>query len=121
MVIALSLISLLISNQGLEQLISVAVPVLVAIYPMAIALVCLSLLSDVWKSAPRVFVPVMLVALVFGLINAVQAIGLDGWTPEWLEQLPGSAMGLGWLLPVAATLLACGLLDRLQPVRARAV
>lgn len=121
MVLALSLVSLLLSNQGLEQLISVAVPVLVAIYPMAIALVCLSLLSDVWKSAPRVFVPVMLVALVFGLINAVQAIGLDDWTPQWLQLLPGSAMGLGWLLPVAATLLACGLLDRLQPVRQRAV
>ncbi|WP_159910633.1 branched-chain amino acid transport system II carrier protein [Pantoea sp. 18069] len=120
MVVTLSLVSMLLANQGLEQLITVAVPVLVAIYPMAIALVGLSLLSGVWKSAPRVFVPVMLVALVFGLLNAVQALGLSDWTPDWLERLPGTAMGLGWLLPVAATLLACGLMDRLQPVRTRA-
>lgn len=119
MVVALSLVSLLLSNQGLEQLISVAVPVLVVIYPMAIALVALSLLSGLWQSAPRVFAPVMLVALAFGLFNAAQALGLNAWTPDWLEQLPGAAMGLGWLLPVAAALLACGLLDRLQPVRAR--
>ncbi|MOA17692.1 Branched-chain amino acid transport system 2 carrier protein [compost metagenome] len=118
MVVILSLFSMAVSNQGLEQLIVVAVPVLEAIYPMAIALVALSLLSSQWKSAPRVFMPVMLVALVFGLINAAQAIYPNGWTPAWLAQLPGAAMGLGWLLPVAATLLACALLDRLQPARA---
>jgi len=119
MVVALSLVSMLIANQGLEQLIAVAVPVLVAIYPMAIALVALSLLSPAWKSAPRVFMPVMLVALAFGLLDAAQALDLAAWAPGWLERLPGSAMGLGWLLPVAATLLACGLLDRMQPVRCR--
>lgn len=119
MVVALSLVSMLIANQGLEQLIAVAVPVLVAIYPMAIALVALSLLSPAWKSAPRVFMPVMLVALAFGLLDAAQALDLAAWEPGWLERLPGSAMGLGWLLPVAATLLACGLLDRMQPVRCR--
>jgi len=119
MVVTLCLVSTLIANQGLEQLIAVAVPVLVVIYPMAIALVALSLLSGLWQSAPRVFAPVMLVALAFGLFNAAQALGLNAWTPDWLEQLPGAAMGLGWLLPVAAALLACGLLDRLQPVRAR--
>ncbi|MCT9809494.1 branched-chain amino acid transport system II carrier protein [Acidovorax sp. Be4] len=118
MVVILSLVSMLISNQGLEQLIVVAVPVLEAIYPMAIALVAMSLLSSQWKSAPRVFMPVMLVALVFGLLNAAHSIHPTGWTSAWLLQLPGAAMGLGWLLPVAATLLACALLDRLQPVRA---
>lgn len=118
MVVILSLVSMLISNQGLEQLIAVAMPVLEAIYPMAIALVALSLLSSQWKSAPRVFIPVMLVALGFGLLNAAQSIHPAGWTTAWLLQLPGATMGLGWLLPVAATLLACALLDRLQPVRA---
>ncbi len=117
MVVALCLVSLLIANQGLEQLIAVAVPVLVVIYPMAIALVALSLLSGAWQSPPRVFVPVMLMALVFGLLNAAQALGLAGWTPAWLDALPGAALGLAWLLPVAGTLLACGLLDRMQPVR----
>lgn len=119
-VIVVSLASMLFSNQGLEQLIAVAVPVLVAIYPMAIALVCMSLLSRHWKHAPRVFIPVMLVALVFGLLNAAQAIGLTGWTPDWLEQLPGSALGMGWLLPVVATLLVCAVVDRLQPPPPRA-
>ncbi len=119
MVVIVSLASMLFANQGLEQLIAVAVPVLIVIYPMAIALVGLSLLSGVWKSAPRVFVPVMLVALVFGLLNAAQSIGLHGWTPHWLAELPGSTMGMGWLLPVAATLLACGLIDRLQPAPQR--
>ncbi len=118
MVVVLSLFSMAVSNQGLEQLIVVAVPVLEAIYPMAIALVALSLLAPHWKSSPRVFIPVMLVALVFGLLNAAQSIHLDRWTPAWLAQLPGAAMGLGWLLPVTATLLVSALLDRLQPAAA---
>ncbi|MEQ6433831.1 branched-chain amino acid transport system II carrier protein [Comamonas sp. w2-DMI] len=49
-VVAISLFSLAVSNQGLEQLIALAEPVLVAIYPPAIALVVLSLLSSLWKS-----------------------------------------------------------------------
>ena len=114
-VVCLCLVSTLLANQGLQQLIAVAVPVLVAIYPMAIALVALSLLSGLWRSAPRVFAPVMLVALAFGLLNAAQALGLA--LPAWVERLPGTAMGLGWLLPVSATLLACALLDRGQPLR----
>ncbi len=76
-VIVFSLFSLLVANQGLTQLISLSVPVLVGLYPLAIVLIALSLFDRLWVSAPRVFVPVMIVALLFGIVD-----GLGGGQAE---------------------------------------
>ena len=119
-VVILSVFSAAVANQGLAQLISVAVPVLVGIYPVAIALIALGLLSRQWKHAPRVFVPVMGVALFFGVVDAIKAAGFGSVVPSVLDALPGGAIGLGWLLPVTATLLIATVLDRIRPVPARA-
>ena len=50
-VIVFSLFSLLVANQGLTQLISLSVPVLVGLYPLAIVLIALSLFDRLWVSA----------------------------------------------------------------------
>lgn len=115
-VVVMSVFSTAVANQGLTQLIAVAVPVLVCIYPVAIALIALGLLSKLWKHKRRVFIPVMSVALVFGIVDAIKAIG---WSvPALFDALPGSAMALGWVLPVVAVLLIAGILDRVRPVPA---
>lgn len=117
-VIVMSVFSAAVANQGLAQLISVAVPVLVCIYPVAIALIALGLMSKLWKHKARVFAPVMTVALVFGIVDAIKAIG---WSvPAVFDSLPGSSMGLGWLLPVVIVLVIAGVLDRVRPVPAQA-
>jgi LIVCS family branched-chain amino acid:cation transporter len=112
-VVVLSLFSLAVSNQGLEQLIALAEPVLVAIYPLAIALVALSLLSSLWKSPGRVHIPTMAVALVLGICDAAKAVAGPAAIPQWLGQLPGASVSLGWTLPVLATALLAALADRL--------
>ncbi|UTW07749.1 branched-chain amino acid transport system II carrier protein [Pseudomonas benzenivorans] len=112
-VVGLGLFSLLVANQGLTQLISVSVPVLVGLYPLAIVLVALSLLDSLWLSPRRVFVPVMTVTLLFGLADGIAAAGFKHWVPALLGELPLAEHGLGWLVPVLATLLLVTLLDRL--------
>ena len=113
-VIVMSVFSTAVANQGLEQLITVAVPVLVAIYPVAMALIALGLMSKLFRHKARVFIPVMGVALVFGIVDAIKAAGFGSLIPAALDSLPGSALGLGWLLPVAATLALSTLLDRMR-------
>ena len=113
-VLTFGVFSLLVANQGLTQLISVSVPVLVGLYPLAIVLVALSLLDGFWRSSPRVFVPVMAVTLVFGLVDAFNAAGFKGLVPGVFAHLPLAAEGLGWLLPVALTLLVAVVFDRLR-------
>ena len=112
MVVLLCAVSLIVANQGLAQLIAVAVPVLYTIYPVAIALVVLSLLSGCWRHQGLVFVPVICVALAFGLLDGLKAAGFAQWTPDGLERLPGAAMGMGWLTPVLAAMVAMALVDR---------
>ncbi|MBV7418534.1 branched-chain amino acid transport system II carrier protein [Comamonas sp. CMM03] len=115
-VTALCVFSAVVANQGLEQLIAVAVPVLVTVYPVAIALVALSLLSGCWKHARRVYAPVMAVALLLGLLDGAKAVGLME-LPTWITSLPGAAMGMAWLTPVLAMLLLAATADRLLPAR----
>lgn len=112
-VVGFGVFSLLLANQGLTQLISVSVPVLVGLYPLAIVLVALSLLQSFWLSSSRVFVPVLGVTLVFGLADGLVAAGLNAWVPAFFGQLPLAAQSLGWLVPALATLLVAALLDRL--------
>ena len=105
--------SLLVSNQGLTQLIKVSVPVLVGLYPLAIVLVALSLADRLWVNSRRVFVPTMAVTLVFGLIDGVGAAGFAEWVPALFKQLPLAGQSLGWLAPVTVTLAVSALFDRL--------
>ncbi|WP_394558434.1 branched-chain amino acid transport system II carrier protein [Aquipseudomonas alcaligenes] len=117
-VLVFGLFSLVVSNQGLTHLISVSVPVLVGLYPLAIVLVGLSLMGSLWCSPRRVFVPTMAVTLVFGLADACNAAGFKGLVPGFFAHLPLAEQGLGWLLPVALTLLLAAVIDRLRGVPA---
>ncbi|NRF46286.1 branched-chain amino acid transport system II carrier protein [Pseudomonas stutzeri] len=112
-VIVFALFSLLVANQGLTQLISVSVPVLVGLYPLAIVLVALSLLDRFWLSSSRVFVPVMAVTLVFGVVDGLAAAGLGGWVPALFTQLPLADQSMGWLVPVLVMLVLAVVTDRL--------
>ncbi|MBU0902657.1 MULTISPECIES: branched-chain amino acid transport system II carrier protein [Pseudomonas] len=111
-VIALGLFSLLVANQGLTQLISFSIPVLVGLYPLAIVLVALSLLDDLWCSSARVFRPVMAVTLIFGLVDGVAAAGGKALIPDFFSELPLADQSLGWLLPVLVTLVLAVVIDR---------
>lgn len=113
-VVTIGAFSLLVANQGLTQLISVSVPVLVGLYPLAIVLVGLSLLDSLWLSPRRVFAPVMTVTLVFGLVDGLAAAGFTDWVPTLFGELPLAAQSLGWLVPVLLTLALASAFDRVS-------
>lgn len=112
-VVTFGLFSLVVANQGLTQLISFSIPVLVGLYPLAIVLVALSLLDGFWLSSARVFRPVMVVALIFGLVDGISAAGFAEKVPAVFAQLPLADQSLGWLLPVLVMLLLAAVLDRI--------
>lgn len=112
-VVVFALFSLLVANQGLTQLISVSVPVLVGLYPLAIVLVALSLLDRFWVSPSRVFVPVMAVTLIFGVVDGLAAAGFTDWVPALFTQLPWADQSMGWLVPVLVMLVFAVVTDRL--------
>ena len=119
-VVVMGLFSMAVANQGLAQLISVSVPVLVGLYPVAITLMLLGLAWRLWRWPRRVFVPALAVATVFGVIDGLRAAGFDAWIPSWLSALPGASMGLGWTVPVLVVVLVAAAVDRALPARAAA-
>lgn len=86
--VILALFAMLVSNMGLANLIRVSLPVLTAIYPPCIALVLLSFSQNRWRSARRVFAPVIATSLVFGLADGLKASSFSGLLPAWFDKLP---------------------------------
>ncbi len=111
-VIFFVLFSWVVSNQGLDQLIKVSIPVLTGLYPLAIVLVVLSLLDRCWRSSQLVFRGTMLVTLVFGVMDGLAAAGFSAWVPELFNRLPLAEQQMGWLVPAIVVMLSLAVLDR---------
>lgn len=111
-VIFFVLFSWAVSNQGLDQLIQVSIPVLTGLYPLAIVLVLLSLLDRFWHSKALVLRGTMLATLVFGVADGLLAAGLSPWVPELFSRLPFAKQQMGWLVPSSIVVIVLFGLDR---------
>lgn len=113
--VLLAVFAALVSNLGLTQLIHVSGPLLYGLGPTCVTLVFLQLANRWWLSDKRVIAPCMVVALIFGmfeLLNAAECLPAD-WK-NVLFTLPMSGAGLGWVLPVLAMLLVMIVIDRMR-------
>lgn len=102
--LCLSIVCAVVANVGLSQLISISIPVLVTVYPVAIALVAVTFLTDKFARPAFAHRLVLTVALVFGLFDGVKVAGLD---TSSLNFLPLHDEGMAWILPTAVAILAC--------------
>lgn len=106
--------STIVANAGLDAILSLSVPILGAIYPVAIVLILLALCHGWVEKRPAVYPA----AIVFtGAVSvAVELSGL-GLLPEGaatlLARLPLAQQGVSWLLPAGVGIL----LGALLPVR----
>lgn len=91
-----------VANVGLSQLISLSVPVLFALYPVAIALVALTFLRSRFPNPKAAYRVVVLVSLLFALIDGAKVAGID---VSAMNMLPLFEIGMGWLLPTTAAII----------------
>lgn len=98
--LAVTLVSLLIANLGLNQIISISVPVLIVLYPITIVLVVLSLFDRFLKGSKGVYVGAVFAAGMVSIIDGLKSFGIESEAiASMLKALPLYAEGLGWLLP----------------------
>ena len=93
--------SFVVSNIGLTQIIALAVPFLVGIYPLVIVLVVLSLFHGIIGERRAVYRWALDVTLVFAVIDALNAAGLQLTVLNNIlsNYVPFYSIMLGWLLP----------------------
>lgn len=104
----------LVANVGLAQLISLSVPVLFALYPVAIALVVLTFLRKKLPNSRLAYRVVLLVSLLFALVDAAKIVGLD---VSVFNVLPLFDVGMGWVLPTLAAMICVCFVGKVeQPV-----
>ena len=92
----LSLSSMLFANVGLTQILKISVPVLTAIYPMAIVLMVLALFDKYYHGNSRVYLFAMTLT---SLVSISDALGQFGLELKFLEFIPFYSVGLGWIVP----------------------
>ena len=89
-----ALMSMLLANIGLAGILSLSVPVLNAIYPIAIILIVVEFLpgrfqrTSVWR-----------LSILFTAIQSIPAALPFGPLSTLMNALPLSSLGFGWLLP----------------------
>ena len=98
-VILFAVASLVMSISGLDQILKVSVPILVALYPIAIVLVILGLFKDRLASFPKVFPWAIGTTTIVSIVLGLQAAGITiPFLTNLLTSIPPSA-DLCWIIP----------------------
>lgn len=108
-VFILSLVSFIIANFGLANIIKFAVPVLMFLYPLAIVLILLSLLSPLFKGNQKVYMGAMILTFFVSIIDGynslvtelpqVSVAFINSISTFYGDYLPFYSIGLGWIIP----------------------
>jgi branched-chain amino acid:cation transporter, LIVCS family len=94
------LFSFTMANLGLSQLISVSLPVLIALYPIAIVLIALSLLHILKPIPSSVYIGAMIGAGMVSLYDGLTTAGIEiAVISTGYAFLPFYTSGVGWLVP----------------------
>ena len=117
--VVFSVVSLLIANLGLNEIIAYSLPVLMLLYPLAITLILLGIFGRLFADDRVVYQSVTaftLLAALFDFFKALPApvttaLHLDGAIALASGYLPLYDLGVGWIVP-ALLGLAVGLLRR---------
>lgn len=98
-------VSLLLANLGLKTILFIVSPLTMVLYPMAIALIVVTLLDVVIPGHLRAtYLGAVGVAGILGVVLAVQELGLSA-PAQFLTWLPLWSSGMGWLLPALVGLV----------------
>lgn len=94
------LFSFVISNVGLNALITITLPALIMVYPPIITLVIISFMKKWFNGSNLPYIFSMIAALAVGILDGLKAAGLTGGIVETIgNSIPLFDLGIGWILP----------------------
>lgn len=103
-----ALVSFLIGNVGLTQIISLAIPILMLLYPLTITIILLTFLAPIFKGRQAVYLSTTMFALLAAIGDALNTLpsflGQQSFVQSTLQlykMLPFFDLGMGWIVPSA--------------------
>ena len=103
----LSLSSMILANMGLNMILSISIPVLDMIYPIAIMLIVLAMFDKLFKGNRYVYGLTMLFTGLVSIIYALDSLGFKlNFVTQLLNKLPFYGQGLGWIVPALVGIIA---------------
>lgn len=99
-------LSFLVANFGLNTILKVSVPVLVAIYPVSIVLILLGLTEKYFGYNKFTYRLVCYTVTFISVVEALLSVKLNiPFVTELVSSLPFFSLSLGWVLPTVLTWL----------------
>lgn len=105
-VVIFTVMSGLVANVGLTQIIKLSLPILMFIYPLAMVLIILSLIAHTFHKAQIVYITTIVTTTVFSigdglaaLPDQIRALALIRWLLSLYEQMPFFHLGMAWGIP----------------------
>lgn len=124
LVVFFTLLTFIIANFGLTNIISFSIPILMFLYPLAIVLMLLTFLSPLYRHARLVYVATIAVTFLISIFDGLKALcdslGIEyfGWMVPvvdfYSQVLPMYDAGMGWLLPALVVIIITGIVARMQ-------
>ena len=117
-VVIITVFSFVICNQGLNKILSISVPVLNVVYPVAIVLIVLGLFDKWLKNTrfvyPSVIFSVAFVSIMYAIQSSVEKVGKSlGTFGELFHKLPFYSDGMGWVTVALVVLVLSLVVDKL--------
>lgn len=96
----LSISSMILANMGLTKILAISVPVLNAIYPIAIVLIVLAMIDKLFEGSTVVYGLTILFTGIVSISDALGQVGMEfGFIINLFNKLPLYSKGLGWVVP----------------------
>lgn len=109
----LAFASFVLANMGLNQILSISVPILNAIYPVAIMLIVLSMMNRFINESRLVYSVTILVTGVVSVVDALNQVNIRlGVLTTWCEYLPLYKQGLGWVTLALGAIVVTVVMDK---------
>lgn len=129
-VITFTVFCFVVSNIGLNNIITYSVPVLLFLYPLAITLMLLTFVSPLFGHARIVYVAVTIVAMLISVVDGLAALAdtlpggqlgkmIEPITAFYRKVLPLYENGLGWLIPTLIVIVVFGVIARVTGMNSK--
>lgn len=89
--------STIVSNLGVDKIISISIPILTVIYPISLVLVIMSFLKNILNK-DSIYKGAAYATLLTSLLTVIDSLNL-GLNIDFIHKLPFASLGFNWVIP----------------------